>query len=72
MGGYIVDKNVADGKTCSICGKWFNCSEFEYGNRNNRSYCKKCNKEERAAYAQGGTEAAREYREEMRSKWQKS
>ena len=62
--------NDVDGKMCSICGKWFLYSEFEYGNRENRSYCKKCNSEERAAYSQGGTEAAREYREERRSKWE--
>jgi len=57
-----------DGKTCSICGKWFNNSEFSYGNRDNRSYCKQCNKEEKLAY-KGGKEAARQYREIMRSKW---
>lgn len=58
-----------NGKACSICGKWYPFSEFEYGNRENRSYCKKCNSEEKAAYAQGGVEAARQYREKMREKW---
>ena len=65
--------NTSDtGKTCSICGKWHPHSEFEYGNRDSRSYCQKCNSEERAAYSHGGKEAARQYREEMRTKWKKS
>lgn len=59
-------------KACSICGRWYPYSEFEYGNRENRSYCRSCNKEDQAAYSQGGAEAAREYREEMRSKWGKA
>ncbi len=57
------------GKDCSICGKRYPYSEYQYGNRENRSYCQQCNAEERAAYSQGGTEAARRYREDMRSKW---
>ena len=60
------------GKNCSICGKWFEYSEFSYGNREGRSYCQKCNSEEKAAYSHGGKEAARQYREEMRSKWKKA
>ncbi len=58
------------GKDCSICGKWFPHSEFAYGNREDRSYCQKYNSEEKASYSQGGKEAARKYREEMREKWQ--
>ena len=56
-------------KACSICGKSFPLSEFTYGNRENRSYCRTCNKEERQAYAEGGRESARAYREEMRKSW---
>ncbi|MDH4230640.1 MAG: hypothetical protein OEW04_01260 [Nitrospirota bacterium] len=55
-------KSLTD-KQCSICGKRFPVAEFSYGRRDNRSYCKKCNKEEVAAYRQGGVEAARDYRE---------
>ncbi len=58
-----------NGKTCSICGKWHSSEEYEYGNRANRSYCKKCNKKEREAYKNGGTPAAREYRENQRKQW---
>lgn len=56
-------------KSCSICGKSFPLQEFSYGQRENRSYCKSCNKEERLAYAKGGAEAARAFREAMRAKW---
>ena len=64
--------NNANGKNCSICGNWFHISEFHYGNRENRSYCQKCNKEERVAYNKGGTESAHEYRKSKRSEWQKN
>ena len=60
------------GKTCSICGEWQPEDEFTYGNRTNRSYCKKCNKEERRIYSKNGAEAARAYRESQRSKWKNS
>lgn len=65
----VIKENIQDktGKTCSICGKWFPYSEFVYGGRENRSYCQKCDKEEKAAYAIGGAEAARKYREKIRS-----
>jgi hypothetical protein len=59
------------GKLCSICGVFHPHSEFEYGNRSNRSYCQRCNRDEKAAYSEGGTEAAREYRESKRASWQK-
>ncbi len=57
-----------DGKSCSICNKWHRMKEYEYGNKLNNSYCQQCNREEKAAYRRGGTEATREYREEMRKK----
>lgn len=57
---------------CSICGNRFPASEFSYGRRDDRSYCRKCNREEKAAYRRGGIEAAREYRESKRSKWKRS
>lgn len=63
--------NSVSQKACSICGVSFPQSEFTYGNRENRSYCQSCSKAERAAHAQGGVEAARKYREEMRAKWRK-
>ena len=56
------------GKKCSICGTWHPHSEYVYGNRSNRSYCRQCNREEREAYSEGGVEAARRYREEKRQK----
>lgn len=58
-------------KSCSICGVSFPLAEFSYGNREGRSYCKSCNKAEKKAYAQGGVEAARKFREEMRGKWRR-
>lgn len=63
--------NELSRKTCSICGVSFLMGEFSYGNRNNRSYCKACDKGEKAAYAKGGTEAARNFRDEKRSKWKR-
>jgi hypothetical protein len=56
-------------KTCSICGKSFSLEHFNYGNRPNRSHCQSCNQLEQATRSQGGTEAARAFREEMRQKW---
>lgn len=60
--------NESSRKTCSICGVSYPAIQFSYGNRDGRSYCKSCDKGEKAAYAQGGTEAARKFREETRSK----
>jgi hypothetical protein len=57
-------------KPCSICGRQFPASEFSYGNRDNRSYCRSCNQAERAAYAKGGAQAATRFREQERAKWQ--
>jgi hypothetical protein len=57
-------------KPCAICGVTYPMTEFSYGNRDNRSYCRSCDRAEKAAYRKGGTEAARKYREEMRLKWQ--
>ncbi len=63
---------INTGKACSICGKWHRLEEYTYGNRENRSYCKTCNKEEKKAYGKGGAQAAREYRENERSKWKRA
>ena len=57
------------GKTCSICGEWYQIDEFTYGNRNNRSYCKACNKEERRIYSKEGLAAAIAFKERQRAKW---
>ena len=59
-----------DQKACSICGKTLLAAEFRYGNRENRSYCHTCNKAEKAAYSAGGKESARQFRDELRAKWQ--
>lgn len=59
-------------RSCSICGSSFPAAEFDYGNRTARSYCMRCDKAEKAAYRRGGKEAARAFREEMRSKWASS
>jgi len=56
-------------KSCSVCGVSFLLAEFTYRNRENRSYCKSCDKAVSSVHAQGGPEAARAYREEQRRKW---
>ena len=56
-------------KSCSICGTSYPASAFSYGNRDDRSYCKECDKAEKSAYSKGGAEAARRFREQMRAKW---
>jgi hypothetical protein len=56
-------------KLCSICGQSFGIDQFTYGNRSTNSYCKTCRKEVGAAYSRGGTEAADQFRQEMRSRW---
>ncbi|CAM3596584.1 hypothetical protein POHY109586_15440 [Polaromonas hydrogenivorans] len=61
--------NELSRKTCSICGVSFPMGEFSYGNKDNRSYCKACDKSDKAAYTKGGAEAARKLRDEKRSKW---
>jgi len=58
-------------KSCSICGKSFPLAEFAYCNRENRSYCRVCDKAEKAAYARGGKEMACQFREEQRAKWKR-
>jgi hypothetical protein len=60
--------NDSAGKTCSICSEWHRMSEYDYGNRPNRSYCRRCNKEERAAYNKGGTKATKAYRDSYKEK----
>lgn len=62
-------KRQKNQKACSICGVVYASGEFAYGNKENRSYCRKCDKVEKAAYALGGADGARRYREEPRSKW---
>lgn len=57
------------GKQCSICGKLYDHAEFSYRNKENRSYCRSCDKEEMAERKKGGNESAREYRENKRGEW---
>ena len=56
-------------KACSICGVSFALSEYNYRSRDDRSYCRSCDKAVTAAHAIGGKEAARAFREDMRKKW---
>jgi hypothetical protein len=58
-------------KSCSVCGKSFALSEFTYGSREDRSYCRGCNQQDQLAYSRGGLEAARAFRDEMRRKWKR-
>ncbi len=30
------------GKECSVCGEWHEMAHFEYGRRENNSYCQRC------------------------------
>lgn len=64
-------ESAIGGKNCSICGVWHQASEYEYGNRVDRSYCRTCDKEEKSAYSRGGTVEARAYREGKRALWKK-
>jgi hypothetical protein len=63
--------NTVSDKPCSICGTVYPAAEFNYGNREARSYCRACDKAEKAAYGKGGVEAAHRFREEQRAKWQR-
>ena len=65
-------QGVASGKLCSVCGVLYPHDEFCYRNRENRSYCRTCDKEVSVAYAKGGTEAAHQYRESRRASWRES
>ncbi|GHA72174.1 hypothetical protein [Cognatilysobacter bugurensis] len=56
-------------KACRICGRRLPASEFVYGNQVDRSYCRSCNKLERAAYACGGRAEAQAFRESQRRLW---
>jgi hypothetical protein len=58
--------HVPANRSCSICGVSYPLTEFNYGRRENRSYCRSCDKQEKTAYARGGAEAAREFREHRR------
>lgn len=65
-----IAKIDSDGrKLYSICGVSFPIEEFEYGGRYSNSYCTACCKLHSQAYARGGSEATRRFREEMRKKW---
>jgi len=57
-------------KQCVICGKTKPKSNFDYGKRNNRSYCSACNKIDQRIYNREGLEAVKAWREEMRKQWQ--
>ena len=57
-------------KQCSICGQDKSLSEFDYGNRPNRSYCADCNRTDKKIYSREGGDAARKWRAEMRKSWQ--
>ena len=57
-------------KQCIICGENKPKSDFEYGNRNNRSYCAECNKIDQQIYSKEGLEAVKAWRVEMRKQWQ--
>ena len=63
--------NQPSQKSCSICGVSFPLAEFNYRSRENQSYCQSCDKLDMQARSQGGIEAARKFREEMRAKWKK-
>lgn len=56
-------------KSCSSCGRTYGAVEFNYGNKECRSYCRACDKAEKSAYTSGGAEAARRFRDEQRAKW---
>lgn len=56
-------------KQCSICGNEKALKNFEYGNRENRSYCKDCNNAEMRIRNRDGKEGAAKWRAEMRKSW---
>lgn len=58
-------------KACSICGRSFSFPEFAYGNREDRSYFRQCDKEEKAAYGKGCVEEVRKFRDERTAKWKR-
>ncbi|MDI1243513.1 MAG: hypothetical protein PSX80_16505 [bacterium] len=58
-------------KLCSICGVSFPVEEFEYGGKQLNSYCTSCCRLHGQAYARGGSEATRQFREGMRKNWSK-
>jgi len=64
-----MSENSSIDRQCSICGLIFPVAEFAYGRRDNRSYCRKCDREEKAAYRRGGVDATSEYRESKRAAW---
>ena len=68
---YSENKRLPE-KQCSICGELKDAAEFRYGNREGRSYCTPCSAAEKSAYASGGTEAAKAFRESKRASWRKT
>ena len=60
--------SVESHKSCYICGKSFPLGEFEYGGKD-RSYCRSCNREDKAIRSKGGAQAARAFVANERSKW---
>jgi hypothetical protein len=56
-------------KARSVCGVSFPIAEFSDGNRENRSCCRACDAAVSRAYAKGGAEAARAFRDEARRNW---
>jgi len=71
MAGKKVKKLESQNKSCTICGETFPMTEFSYGNRDQRSYCKEDNREDHRvrnlAKKEGKDpkEAARKFREMM-------
>ena len=54
---------------CSICGNEKSLSEFDYGNRKNRSYCADCHRTDQRIYQGEGLKAVHKWRAEMRKSW---
>jgi len=64
----MYSKRSNGGKTCSVCGTWHTDSHYTYRNRENRSYCQKCDALVGKADASGVEGAAQKLREEIRKK----
>ena len=64
-------------KQCSICGKSFPQSHFDYGGKVSNSYCRDCNREDRRIRSSNGGsgESARaavaRWRSEMQARWKR-
>ncbi len=53
-------------KRCTVCGKFHPAEEFSYNSKKNNTYCKSCNKEYGKVYSSGGSDATKQWLEEMR------